>query len=62
MRFEMEELDAVPESEVRSAADDGVSVVSGEFEPLLIEEVFEVPEFRGHFTPDPCSIPLDGHR
>ena len=31
---------------VRSVTDDGVSVVSGEFEPPSIEEVFEVPEFR----------------
>ena len=42
------ELDAVPESEVWSAVDDGVSVVSGEFEPPSDEEVFEVPEFRDH--------------
>ena len=43
--FEMD-LDAVSESEVGSAVDDEVSVVSGEVEILSVEEVFEVPELR----------------
>ena len=43
--FEMD-LNAVPESEVGSAVDGGVSVVSGEVELPSVEEVFEVPELR----------------
>ena len=40
------ELEAVPNGEVGSGVDDGVSVVSGDFEPPSVEEVFEVPELR----------------
>ena len=59
--FEME-LDAVPESEVRSAVENGVSVVSGELEPPSVEESFRGSRVSRHFTSDRRSIPLDGHR